>query len=63
MVDRTRENPKNVLWNGVVKAAWREILGVRDEVAKDRCMEVYKKEKRKVKQCIYQSKKEVNEER
>ena len=34
----------------------KEVLGARDEVAKDRCMEVYKEEKR----CTYQSKKEVN---
>ena len=27
------------------EAAWKDILGVRDEVAKDRCMEVYKEEK------------------
>ena len=32
-----------------------------DEAAKERCMEAYKQEKRKVKKCIYQSKKEVNE--
>ena len=38
----------------------KEVLGARDEVAKDRCMEVYKEEKRKVKRCTYQSKKEVN---
>ena len=37
-------------------------MGVRDEITKDRCMEVYKEEKRKVKRCIYQSKKEVNEQ-
>ena len=49
---RGREYPKKVWWNGVVKdaierkeAAWRKVLGVRDEVAKDRCMMVYKGEK------------------
>ena len=44
------------------KAAQREVLGTRDEVAKDRFMEAYKEENRKVKSCIYQSKKEVNEQ-
>ena len=29
---------------------------------KDRCKEVYKKEKRKVKKCIYQRKMKVNEQ-
>ena len=39
-------------WNDVVKAAvernetaWREVLAATDEVAKDRCMEIYKEEK------------------
>ena len=32
-----------------------------DEV-KERCMEVYREEKRKSKRCIYQSKKKVNEQ-
>ena len=44
------------------EAAWREVLGTRDEVAKDRRMEVYKEEKRKAKRCIYQSKKEGRKE-
>ena len=37
-------------------------LAARDKYAKERCMETYKKEKRKVKRCIYQSKEEVNEQ-
>ena len=37
------------------------MLGARDEDAKERCLEVYKEEKRKVKMCIYQKKKEVRE--
>ena len=52
-------------WNDVViaaverkEAAWQEVLGDRD----NRCMEVHKKEKRKVKRCIYKGKKEVNEQ-
>ena len=44
------------------EAAWKEVLEARDEVAKDRCMEIYKEEKRKVKGCIYQSKNGVNEQ-
>ena len=37
------------------------MVGARDEVAKERYMEAYKEEKRKVKMCIYESKKKVNE--
>ena len=43
------------------EGAWKEVSGYRDEATKGRCMEVYKEEKRKVKRCIYQSKKEVKE--
>ena len=60
---------RNVWWNDVAratfeskKAVWKEVLGAGDEDAKERCMEVYKEEKRKVKMCIYQNKKEVNEQ-
>ena len=58
------KNPKNVWWNDVVKSAVerKEVLGLRDEVAKDRCIEIYKEEKRKVKRCINQIRKEVNEQ-
>ena len=41
---------------------WKELLGARDEDARERCLEVYKEEKRKVKRCIYQSKKEIQEQ-
>ena len=48
------KNPKNVWWNDVVKdaverkdAARRVVLGKRNEVAKERSMEVYKQEKLK----------------
>ena len=44
------------------EAACKEMLGARDEDAKGRCLEDYKEEKRKVKSCIYQSKKKVNEQ-
>ena len=64
-----RWNPKSVWWNDKVKAAvkrkadaWKDVLGARDEDARERCLEDYKEEKRKVKRCIYQSKKEVQEQ-
>ena len=60
---------RNIMWwNDKAKApvkrketAWKEMLGVRDEDSKERCMEAYKEEKRKVNMCIYQNKKEVND--
>ena len=45
-----------------MEAAWREVLGARDEVAKERCTKVYKEEQRKAKKCIYKNKKKVNEQ-
>ena len=63
------KNPESVWWNYEVitaikrkEAAWKEMLGARDEDAKERCLDVYKEEKIKVKKSIYQSKKEVNEQ-
>ena len=41
------------------EAAWKKVLGAKDEVAKERCMVTKKK---KVKRCIYQRKNEVNEQ-
>ena len=41
---------------------YRQRLGARDEEAKERCMEACIVEKGKVKRCIYQSKKKVNEQ-
>ena len=42
-------------WNDEIKAAarrkeaaWKEVLAASDEEAKERCMEVYREEKRKV---------------
>ena len=62
-------DPKRVCWNDKVKAAvkrkegaWKQVLGARDESAKERCMGAYREEKRKRKRCIYQSRKEVNEQ-
>ena len=53
------KNPKSVWWNDEVKATlrrkeadWKEVLAASDEEAKERCMKAY----RKVKRCIYQSK-------
>ena len=46
-----RKNPRNECWNNVVKPAVerKEVLGARDDAAKERYMEVYKKEKKKLK--------------
>ena len=58
------KNLKSVWWNEEIKAvfrrkeaAWTEVWASSNEEAKERCMEVYRKEKRKVKRCIYQSRK------
>ena len=64
---RRRESKKWVVErsgkNNVKKKedAWKEVLGARDEDTRERCLEVYKEEKRKVNRCIYQSK-EVQEQ-
>ena len=57
-------NPKSLLWNNQVKAVFKrkEVLGTIDGDARESGLEVYIKEKRKVKRCIYQSKKEVQEQ-
>ena len=54
------KNPKSVGWNDEVKAAvrrkeyaWKEVLAARDEEAKERLMEAYREEKRKIKRCTY----------
>ena len=51
-------------WNNEIKVAVRrrEVLAASDEEAKEKCMGAYREEKRKVKRCIYQSKKKVNEQ-
>ena len=43
------------------EVAWKGVLATSDEETKERCMESYREEKRKVKRCIIQSKK-VNEQ-
>ena len=59
---------KKCVWNDQVKAAvkrkedaWKEVLGVKDKDARERCFEIYKEENKKVKRRIYQSKEEVQE--
>ena len=44
-------NPKSVWWNDQVNVAakrkeeaWKQVLGDRDENARERCLEVYKEE-------------------
>ena len=53
-----RKNAKIVWWNNEVKtavrrkeAAWKELLAASDKKAKERCMETYREEKRKVKRA------------
>ena len=60
-----RKKPKSVWWNDEVKAAikrkegaWKKILGGRDEDARERCQSLQRRKEK----CIYQSKKEVNEQ-
>ena len=38
------------------------MLGASDKATKERCMKAYRGEKGKIKRCIYQSKKKVNEQ-
>ena len=42
------------------EAAWKGVFAASDEETKERCMEAYR-EKTKVKRCIIQSKRKVNE--
>ena len=49
------KNPKSVWWNDKVKAAgrrkeagWKDMLTANNKKGKERCMEKYRKEKRKV---------------
>ena len=57
-------NPNSVWWNDQVEAVVKrkEELEARDEDARERCLEVYIEEKRKVKRFIYQSKKVIQEQ-
>ena len=44
------------------EAAWRDVLVASDEEAKERCIEAYREENRKIKRCIPQNKNKVNEQ-
>ena len=51
-------NPKSVWWDDEIKAAvrrkeaaWKVFLAASDEETKERCMDAYKEEKRKVKRA------------
>ena len=48
--------------NPKIKTAVRRKEAARNEESKERCIEVYRDEKRKVKRCIIQCKKKVNEQ-
>ena len=61
-----RKIPKKVWYKDVVnaaverkEAAWREVLGLKDKVAKDGCKKIYNEEKRKVKREYIRDKLEV----
>ena len=63
------KNPKSVWWSDEIKTAvmrkevaWKIVLAASDEESKERRMEVYREDKRRVKRCIVQSKKKVNEQ-
>ena len=63
------KNPKSLWWNDEVQAvfrrkevAWKEDLAASDEEENERWMDTYREEKRKVKRCIYESKKKENEQ-
>ena len=56
-------------WNDEVKAGverkevvWKDVLEAKDENMKERCIEIYKEEKTRVKSCLYQSKMYTNEQ-
>ena len=51
-----KKNPKSMWWNDEIKAAvkrkeaaWKEVLAANNEDAKERCMEVYREKKRRLK--------------
>ena len=52
------ERTQRMWWNIVIKASFERkvVLGARDEISKERCMEAYNEEKRKLKRCIYKRK-------
>ena len=56
------KNPKSVWWNDEIKAEVRRKEAAMNDETKERYMEAYKAEERKVKRCIIQSKKKANEQ-
>src|SRR5678815_1668645 len=63
------KNVKSEWWNEEVmqavkskKEAWLNVLKANDEVSKERCLELYKEEKRNTKRCIRKRKEELNEQ-
>ena len=63
------KNDNSEWWNEEVmqavkskKEAWLNVLKANDEVSKERCLELYKEEKRNAKRCIRKRKEEVNEQ-
>src|SRR5678816_1973233 len=63
------KNVNSEWWNEEVmkavkgkKEAWLNVLKANDEISKERCLELYKEEKRNTKRCIRRRKQEVNEQ-
>src|SRR5678815_2860189 len=63
------KNANSEWWNEEViqavkskKEAWLNVLKANDEVSKERCLELYKEEKRNAKRCTRKRKEEVNEQ-
>src|SRR5678815_67152 len=44
------------------KESWLNVLKANDEVSRERCLELYKEEKRNTKRCICRRKEEVNKQ-
>ena len=58
----TVESAREVCGSVRVGAARKEVLTASNMEAKERCIELYREEKRKIKRCIYHSIKKVNEQ-
>ena len=58
-----RKNPKSEWWNQEVNTTVERIEAAwKDESVKERYLEIYKEEKRRVKRCLCKIKKEVKEQ-
>ena len=44
------------------EAEGKEVLGVREEVVKERCVQINKEEEKRIKSCLYESKDEKSEQ-